>query len=72
MAVLVNAAGFGGFGAFGERDMENQLNMIRLNDEALVRMTGLTLPHMGRGGRICQMGSLSSFQPVPFINVSRR
>ncbi len=69
VAVLVNAAGYGVFGAFTERDLENQLGIIDLNDKALVRMTGLTLPHMGRGGRIYQMGSLSSFQPVPYINV---
>ena len=69
VAVLVNAAGFGVFGAFEERDLENQLNMIELNDKALVRMTGLTLPYMDRGGRIFQMGSLSSFQPVPYIGV---
>jgi len=69
VAVLVNAAGFGVFGAFTERDLETQLDMIRLNDIALVRMTALTLPYMEKGGRIFQMGSLSSFQPVPYINV---
>ena len=69
VAVLVNAAGFGVFGAFAERDLENQLNMIQLNDVALVRFTGLTLPYMGRGSRIYQMGSLSAFQPVPYIGV---
>ena len=68
-AVLVNAAGYGVFGAFAERDLENQLGIIELNDKALVRMTALTLPYMTRGGRIYQMGSLSSFQPVPYINV---
>ena len=68
-AVLVNAAGYGVFGAFAERDLENQLGIIELNDKALVRMTSLTLPYMTRGGRVYQMGSLSSFQPVPYINV---
>ena len=69
VAVLVNAAGFGVFGAFAERSLEAQLNMIDLNDRALVMMTGLTLPYMPRDGRILQLGSLSSFQPVPYINV---
>ena len=68
-AVLVNAAGYGVFGAFAERDLENQLGIIELNDKALVRMTALTLPYLSRGSRIYQMGSLSSFQPVPYINV---
>ena len=69
VGTLVNAAGYGVFGAFAERDLENQLGIIELNDKALVRMTALTLPYMDRGGRIYQMGSLSSFQPVPYIGV---
>ena len=69
VAVLVNAAGYGVFGAFGERDLENQLGIIDLNDKALVRMTALTLPYLSRGSRVYQMGSLSAFQPVPYINV---
>lgn len=67
--VLVNAAGFGHFGGFLEMDLERQLAMIDLNDKALIAMTYHTLAHMQDGGRIYQLGSLSSFQPVPFINV---
>ncbi len=69
VAVLVNAAGFGKFRAFTELPLEDQLAMIDLNDKALVAMTYLTLPYMGQGGCIYQLGSLSSFQPVPYINV---
>jgi short-subunit dehydrogenase len=32
-------------------------------------MTYLTLPYMKEGGRIYQIDSLSSFQPVPYIGV---
>lgn len=67
--VLVNAAGFGKFKAFTELSLEEQLAMIDLNDKALVAMTYLTLPYMGEGACIYQLGSLSSFQPVPYINV---
>ncbi len=69
VAVLVNAAGFGHFKGFLDMDLERQLAMIDLNDKALVAMTYHTLAHMSEGGRIYQLGSLSSFQPVPFINV---
>ncbi|MBQ1246235.1 MAG: SDR family NAD(P)-dependent oxidoreductase [Clostridia bacterium] len=69
VAVLVNAAGFGKFRAFTELSLEDQLAMIDLNDKALVAMTHITLPYMHKGGRIYQLGSLSSFQPVPYINV---
>ena len=67
--VLVNAAGFGKFKAFTELPLEDQLAMIDLNDKALVSITYLTLPYMTEGSCIYQLGSLSSFQPVPYINV---
>ena len=69
IAVLVNASGFGVFQAFAEAPLETQLRMIDLNDKALVAMTYLALPYMRAGSRIINMGSLSSFQPVPYINV---
>ena len=69
VAVLVNAAGFGKFRAFTDLSLEEQLAMIDLNDKALVAMTYLTLPYMKKGDCIYQIGSLSSFQPVPYINV---
>ncbi len=67
--ILVNAAGFGKFKAFTDLTLDEQLAMIDLNDKALVSMTYLTLPYMREGACIYQLGSLSSFQPVPYINV---
>lgn len=67
--VLVNAAGFGLFGTYTEMDMEKQLEIIDLNDRALTGMTYITLPYMPNGAQIYNMGSMSSFQPVPYINV---
>lgn len=69
VAVLVNAAGFGKFKPFTECMLEDMCAMIDLNDKALMAMTYVTLPYMTHGGRIYEMGSLSSFQPVPYINV---
>lgn len=69
VAVLVNGSGFGRFGAFEDIDLKAQLDMIDLNDKALVAMTYLTLPYMNKGGKIYQIDSLSSFQPVPYIGV---
>ena len=65
--LLVNAAGFGKFGAFQNISMEDDLRMIDLNCKALVAMTRLTLPYMHPGSHILQLDSLSAFQPVPFI-----
>ncbi|MBE6585799.1 MAG: SDR family NAD(P)-dependent oxidoreductase [Ruminococcaceae bacterium] len=69
VTALVNAAGFGKFKAFTELPLEDQLAMIDLNDKALVAITYMTLPYMQAGDEIYQIGSLSSFQPVPYINV---
>ena len=69
VSVLVNGSGFGRFGAFADIDLKTQLDMIDLNDKALVAMTYLTLPYMKEGGKIYQIDSLSSFQPVPYIGV---
>ena len=66
---LVNAAGFGKFGKFTDIPLSEQLNMIDLNAKALVAMTYLTLPYMPKGSIIYQLGSLSAFQPVPYIGV---
>ena len=65
---LVNAGGFGKFGHHTAVDVEVGLNMIDLNCKALMAMTELSLPFMEKGSVIYQMGSLSSFQPVPYLN----
>ena len=69
ISVLVNAAGFGLFGVFEQMDMERQLEIIDLNSRALTAMCHMSIPYMGRGSRIYNMGSMSSWQPVPYINV---
>ncbi len=65
--LLVNAAGFGKFGAFRNIPLADELRMIDLNCKALVAMTRLTLPYMKKGSHILQLDSLSAFQPVPYI-----
>ena len=69
VSVLVNASGVGRFGAFEDIDLETYRNMIDLNVTAYVAMTYATLPYMIEGSQIYQLDSLSSFQPVPYINV---
>jgi short-subunit dehydrogenase len=69
ISVLVNAGGFGRFGKFADMPLDVLMEMIELNDKALVAMTHVSLPYMKDGGQIYQLGSLSSFQPVPYIGV---
>ena len=65
--LLVNAAGFGKFGRFDKVSMADEKRMIDLNCTALVMMTRLCIPYMGKGSHILQLDSLSAFQPVPYI-----
>ncbi len=67
VVALVNAAGFGKFGKFEEIPLKEQMNMIDLNCKALMAVTYITLEYMKKGSRVYQLGSLSSFQPVPYI-----
>jgi short-subunit dehydrogenase len=64
---LVNAAGFGKFGKFEDIPLEEQMNMIDLNCKALMAVTYITLPYMPEGSHVYQLGSQSSFQPVPYM-----
>ena len=65
--LLVNAAGFGKFGAAQRISMDDECKMIDLNCKALLVMTRLCLPYMEKGSHILQLDSLSAFQPVPYI-----
>jgi len=65
--LLVNAAGFGKFGAYHKVSLEDDCRMIDLNCKALLVMTRLCLPYMSSGSHILQLDSLSAFQPVPYI-----
>lgn len=67
--ILVNCAGYGKFGHTDVIPPEESQGMIDLNCSALVNVTQCTLPYMARGGHIVQLGSLSAFQPVPYLTV---
>ena len=69
--VLVNNAGFGGLGAFVERDRKDDLRMIALNVTALTDLTKAFLPGMveRKRGRILNVASTAAFQPGPFMAV---
>ena len=66
IALLVNAAGCGVFGPFEEKDLDALLHSARLNALSLTAMCHLSLPCMKSGSAIINMGSNSSWQPVPY------
>ena len=65
--LLVNAAGFGKFGAYHKVSLTDEARMVDLNCKALLLMTRLVIPYMAPGSHILQLDSLSAFQPVPYI-----
>lgn len=69
--ILVNNAGHGQRGKFWEVPLEADLSMVRLNVEAVLRMTNLFLPPMvARGrGRVLNTASVAGFEPGPLMAV---
>jgi uncharacterized protein len=67
VAVLVNNAGFGSYGEFAEIDRERQVEMVRLNVEAVVDLEARYVPGMVERGRgaLINVASTAAFQPLP-------
>src|SRR4051794_12321945 len=65
--VLVNNAGFGSGGLFQRLDQERELEMVRLNVEAVVALCGRHVPLMVARGRgaVLNVASTAAFQPLP-------
>jgi short-subunit dehydrogenase len=68
--ILVNNAGLGQFGAFAQSNIEQELSQVRVNCEAMVRLTRLFVPQMveRRRGWVLVLASTASFQPVPYLS----
>lgn len=71
VTALINNAGFGDYGRFDEADLEKLLNMIDLNNKALVELTYYFIPEMKKlgYGHILNVGSVASFMPGPYMAV---
>ena len=69
--VLVNNAGVGMQGRFGELPLDRQLAMIQLNVTSLTALTGMYLPQMiaRNTGGILNVASTAAFQPGPLMAV---
>ena len=65
--VLVNNAGFGSAGRFDRLDAGRELDMVRVNVEAVVDLCGRHVPEMVRRGRgaVLNVASAAAFQPLP-------
>jgi hypothetical protein len=69
ITLLVNNAGFGIRGRFGEIPIERELEELDLNIRALTQLAHAALLHMkDRGkGTIINVGSTGSYVPVPYM-----
>jgi hypothetical protein len=67
--ILVNNAGLGQFGAFHSNPVEQELSQVRVNCEAMVRLSRLFVPRMveRRRGWVLILASTASFQPIPYM-----
>lgn len=67
--LLVNNAGFASNGAFVALDGARELDMVKLNVLAPMRLAQRLLPAMvaRRAGGIVNVSSIGAFQPVPFM-----
>ncbi len=65
--VLINNAGFGGRGAFHERDWADDLAMLQVNVVALTALTRLFLPDFvaRNRGRVLNVSSTAALMPGP-------
>ena len=63
--MVVNAAGYGKVGVFGQIDSQEQLGMITLNCQALTKITHICLPYLANGSRIMNIASSAAFAPQP-------
>jgi short-subunit dehydrogenase len=67
----VNNAGFGLRGEFRDLSLPRQLDMFRLNNQAVVELTYSLLPGIlkRRQKGIINISSTAGFQPIPFASV---
>jgi uncharacterized protein len=68
--ILINNAGLGQFGQFYTNPVEQEISQVRVNCEAVIRLSRLFVPGMveRRRGWVLVVASTASFQPIPYLN----
>jgi hypothetical protein len=67
--ILVNNAGLGQYGEFYASPIDQEINQIQINCEAMVRLSRFFVHRMvrRRRGWVLILASTASFQPVPYL-----
>lgn len=70
VSLLINNAGFGIRDKFWNASISRQIDMLRLNIQAVVELTYGLLPAMleRKSGTIINVSSTGSFQPIPYMS----
>jgi uncharacterized protein len=68
--ILINNAGLGQWGVFHESPIEQELSQVRVNCEAMARLSRLFVPRMveRRRGWVLMLASTASFLPLPYLS----
>ena len=66
---LINNAGFAKFCSYDDISIEESLNMIDLNVNAVVAIGLICIPYMETGSHIINIASQASFFPLPYQNI---
>lgn len=69
IAYLINNAGIAKMGSYKDFSIEEIEATIYINCNALAILCSLCIPYMGKGSRILNISSASSFQPLPYLNL---
>lgn len=69
VSFLINNAGFAKFADYESLDIHESSNLIDLNAKAVVQMALRSIPFMTAGSAIVNIGSLSAFMPLPYMNI---
>ncbi len=70
VSILVNNAGYGLWGNFDESDIAQQANMLQVNINAVVELTGYLLPQLKQqDAYILNVSSTAAYQAVPTLAV---
>ncbi len=67
--ILINNAGLGQYGVFHTSEIEQEMSQVRVNCDAVVRLSRLFVPRMveRKRGWVLVVASTASFQPMPYF-----
>ena len=67
--ILINNAGYAKFCSYNDINIDNSLDMIDVNINAVVALTLICIPFMNKGAHIINIASQAGFQPLPYMNI---